>query len=150
MTIKTSHIILVLVGLFALSNGENVRQSIAKGQKISDQRNEFRDRVRQNKEEARNAQKLSQVALDRFRANCILVADTTTGKEAFFQEGALVGDVEGTGRTLRPGAIVCNSLGDTAEIDANGAITDIARVAVEDVPAMEALLAKTSMGRMTR
>jgi hypothetical protein len=150
MTIKTTHIILLLIGLFALSNGENVRKTLAKGQQINEQRSEFRDRLRQNKEETRNAKKLSELALERFRANCILVADTTTKKEAFFQEGALVGDVEGTGRTLRAGAIVCNSLGDTAEIDANGAITDIARVSTEDIPQMKALLAQTSMGRIPR
>ncbi|MBW4523409.1 MAG: hypothetical protein KME16_27535 [Scytolyngbya sp. HA4215-MV1] len=150
MTFKTSHIILILIALFALSQGENVRKTMAKGQQINEQRSEFNDRLRQNKEEARNAKKLSQIALDRFRANCILVADATTGKEAFFQEGALVGDVEGTNRMLREGAIVCNSLGDTAEIDAHGAITDIARVSTEDIPQMKALLAQTSLGRFQR
>jgi hypothetical protein len=139
MKLKTSHIIWGSVALLALSQGENVRSSLAKGSQIRQEQTEFSDRIRQNRTEAKNAEKLSKVALDRYKANCILVADQKTGKEAYFQPGGSVIDRQ-LGRPLRSGVPVCNRLGDTAIVSEAGTIVDITRIAVPDLPKFKQLL----------
>jgi hypothetical protein len=139
MKIKTTHIIWGSIALIALSQGENVRQSLAKGNQIRQEQASFSDRIRQNRTEARIAEKLSKVALDRYRSNCILVVDEATGKEDYFQPGTTVLDTQ-LAHTLRPGAFICNRLGDTAIVSQAGTITDIARVATPDLPEFKKLL----------
>lgn len=139
MEIKASHLIIGGVVLIALLNGENVRSSIQKGNSLRREQAEFSDRVRRNRTEARNAQKLSKIALDRYRANCILVVDDTTGKEAYFQPGGAVVDPQ-LRQPLRDGVPICNKLGDTAIVSAAGTITDIARISIPDRPAFKKLM----------
>ena len=139
MKIKTSHIIWGSVVLVALSQGENVRTSLAKGDQVRQEQAEFSDRIRQNRTEERQAEKLSRVALGRYRNNCILVVDGATKKEGYFQPGSEVVDRQ-LGRTLREGAAICNRLGDTAVVSAAGTITDIARVSVPDLPKFKQLM----------
>lgn len=139
MTIKTSHLILLGALGVGLANGENVRSSIDKGNEIKQEQRSFNDRIRANRDASRHAEKLSKVALDRYRANCIWVVDTKSQKEAYFQDGATVVDQNALNRPLRSGATICNRLGDTAIVQ-DGRITDIARVTTDDIPEFENLL----------
>lgn len=139
MKIKASHIIWGSIAILALSQGENVRQSLAKGSQIRQEQSSFSDRIRLNRTEARQAEKLSKVALDRYKANCILVSDAKTGIPSYFQPGEPVIEPK-LNRTIRSGAFVCNELGDTAVITEVGTITDIARISTPDLPAFKKLL----------
>jgi transcriptional regulator of heat shock response len=139
MKVKTSHLIWGSLALLALSQGENVRSTLAKGNQIRQEQAEFSDRIRANRTEAKNAKKLSLVALDRYRLNCILVVDQGTGKESYFRPGTSVIDKQ-LGRVVRSGVPICNRLGDTAIVSEAGTVTDIARVAVPDIPKFQQLL----------
>ena len=139
MKIKTSTILYGVIVLIALSQGENVRQSLEKGNEVREQQASFSDRIRQNRTEARQAEKLSKVAIDRYKNHCIFVVDEGTGKEDYFQPGVSVMDTQ-LARTLRPGAFICNRLGDTAVVSQAGTITDIARVSTTDLPQFNKLL----------
>lgn len=139
MKIKTTHIIWGSIALIALSQGENVRQSLAKGNQVRQEQAEFSDRIRQNRTEARQAEKMSKVALDRYRNNCILSVDVETGKPSYFRPGEEVVEPK-LRRSLRSGAFICNVLGDTAVVSEAGTITDIARVSTPDLPQFKKLL----------
>jgi hypothetical protein len=143
MKIKTSHIIWGSIALLALSQGDNVRQSLNKGGTIRQEQAEFSSRIRQNRNKARQAEKLSKVALDRYRNNCILTVDSDTGKESYFEPSTTVVDTE-LAQPLRPGAFICNKLGDTAVVSDAGTIADIARVATPDLPEFKKLLEQRS------
>lgn len=139
MKLKTSHIIWGSIAILTLSQGENVRQSLAKGNQVRQEQAEFSDRIRLNRTEARQAQKLSQVALDRYKNNCILVSDRDSKQPSYFQPGEPVVEPK-LNRPIRSGAFVCNKLGDTAVVNEAGTITDIARVATPDIPQFKKLL----------
>jgi len=138
-TIKTTHLIWGSIALIALSQGENVRSSLSKGNQIKQQQTEFSDRIRESRTEARQAEKLSKVALDRYRNNCILVVDEQTGKESYFQPGTTVLDTQ-LAQPLRPSAFICNRLGDTAIVSQAGTITDIARITTPDLPEFKKIM----------
>ncbi len=116
-----------------------MRSSIEKGGKIRQAQSSFNERIRENRTRARNAAKLSKIALDRYRSNCIFVVDSETGKESYFQPGTGVLDMQ-LAQPLRPGAFICNKLGDTALVSEAGTIADIARVATPDLPEFKKLL----------
>lgn len=139
MKIKTSHIIWGSIAILTLSQGENVRQSLAKGNQVRQEQAEFSDRIRLNRTEARQAEKLSKVALDRYRNNCILVVDRDSRQQSYFQPGEPVVEPK-LNRNIRTGAFICNKLGDTAVVNEAGTITDIARVATLDIPQFKKLL----------
>ena len=139
MNIKTSHIIIGLGVLALLSQGENVRSSLEKSNLIRTEQSEFNDRIRRNRTEEREAEKLSKVALARYKNNCILVVDEQTKQESYFQPNSFVVDSR-LNRTLRSGVPVCNKVGDTGVVSEAGTITDIARVAVPDLPQLKKLL----------
>jgi oligoribonuclease (3'-5' exoribonuclease) len=80
MEIKTTHIIIALGVVAVLSQGENVRSSVEKQNQERTQRTEFSDRIRQSRLEEREAEQLSKVALARYKTNCVLVVDQSTGK----------------------------------------------------------------------
>ncbi len=141
MKITTTRIIFGAAILIALSQGENVRSSLDKSNALRQEQSQFQDRIRQNRTESRQAEKLSKIALDRYRNNCILVVDQETGKESYFQPGTQVVDVQ-LGRSLRSGVPICNKLGDTGIVSEAGTITDVARIAIPDVPAFKELLSK--------
>ncbi|MBD2016173.1 hypothetical protein H6F96_19640 [Microcoleus sp. FACHB-53] len=139
MKLKTSHLIWGGIALIALSQGENVRQSLAKGNQVRQDQAEFSDRIRLNRTEARQAAKLSKVAIDRYRNNCILVVDAQTRQPIYFTPGEAVVEPK-LNRALRPGAFVCNTLGDTGVVNAEGNLTDVARVATPEIPQFKKLL----------
>lgn len=139
MKLKTSHLIWGSIALIALSQGENVRQSLAKGNQIRQEQSEFSDRIRLNRTESRQAEKLSKVALDRYRNNCILVVDKETRQPIYLTPGEAVVEPK-LNRSLRPGAFICNKLGDTAVVTEAGTITDVARIATPDIPQFKKLL----------
>ena len=139
MKLKTSHIIWGSIALIALSQGENVRQSLAKGNQIRQEQTEFSDRIRLNRTEARQAEKLSKVALERYKNNCILVVDRDSRQQSYFQPEEPVVEPK-LNRNIRSGAFICNKLGDTAVVSEAGTITDIARVSTPDLPKFKKLL----------
>ncbi|MBD1835377.1 hypothetical protein H6F61_22490 [Cyanobacteria bacterium FACHB-472] len=131
MKIKTSHIILAGIGLIALQNGENVRGSLEKSNTIRQQQSSFNDHIRENRTKARYAAKLSKVAIERYENNCILVGTGKAGIPTYFRNNQLVLDPQ-MSAPLRPGAFICNQLGDTAVVSEEGRISDIARVSIAD------------------
>lgn len=133
MKIKTSYVLWGAIALIVISQGDRVGEAVDRNNRIRDERAEFADRVRENKADLRQAEKLSALALERYRNNCVLVVDSRTGREALFHPGERVIDPTQQERTLRPGLFICNSLGDTAEVSDNGTITDIARVSTNDL-----------------
>jgi hypothetical protein len=137
-TIKTSH--LALIGLLGvlLINGENIRSVTAKTAVTGARKDTHKERVKLEKERTRNAGELSKVALDRYRSNCILVLDSATQKETYFQPGSPVIDTA-LGKAVRESAVICNRLGDTA-IVTNGTIENIAPITADDWPAFAAVL----------
>lgn len=139
MNIKTSHIIIGIAALALLSQGENVRSSVNKNNQERTQKTEFSDRIRQNRMEARQAEELSKVALDRYKSNCIFVVDKLTRKDSYFYPNSEVVDLK-LNHTLRPGAFICNKAGDTAVVSESGTITDIARVITPDLPKFKQIL----------
>ena len=139
MKITTSRLLIGSVLLVALSNGENVRNSVQKSGEIRAQQSNFNERIRENRTRARNAQKLSQVALDRYRNNCIFVRDGGSPKDDYFKPGILVMNAKATS-TMRPGAFICNQLGDTAVVGSDGRMEDIARVTTADQDEFKKLL----------
>lgn len=141
MKIGTESLMIGALILIGLSNGENVRSSLQKGGDIKQAQSEFSDRIRRNKTEARNAQKLSQIALERYQNNCILVVDSSSGKESYFQPGSTVLDTQ-LGRTLRSGASICNRLGDTAIVSEAGTIVDVARITIAHQAEFKQLLSQ--------
>lgn len=139
MKIKATHIIWGSIAILALSQGENVRHSLAKGNQVRQDQASFSDRIRANRTEARQAEKLSKVALDRYRNNCIFVVDERTGKESYFQPSQVVLDIQ-LNQPLRPNVPVCNKLGETAIVTQNGTLSDIARVSIPDHSTFKKLL----------
>ena len=139
MKIKTSHIILAGIGLIALQNGENVRASLEKGNTIRQQQSSFNDYIRENRTKARHAAKLSKVAIERFENNCILLVTSKSGTPTYFKEDQPVLDAQ-MSTPLRPGAFICNQLGDTAVVSEDGRISDIARVSIADQDRFKQLL----------
>lgn len=140
MKIKTSYLIGGSLLLILISQGNRVGDAVSKSERIRNERSDFSDLVRENKSAARQAEKLSEIALDRYQNNCVLVVDSTTGQEALFQPGESVVSPEQQNRALRKGLFICNRLGDTAVISENGTITDIARVSTADIPKFNQLL----------
>lgn len=140
MKIKTSYILYGAIALIIISQGDRVGEAVDRNDRIRSEQANFADLVRTNRASIRQAEKLSQIALDRYRNNCALVVDATNGEEALFQPGEPVIDPRQQNRTLRSGLLICNRLGDTAVISQNGTITDIARVATPDLQEFKQLL----------
>jgi hypothetical protein len=136
--VKTVHIALIGAVLVALANGENIRSLTAKSAETGTRKTEHKDRIKRDKERARDAKDLSAAALDRYRQNCIMVIDQTTGRETYFAPGMAAVD-SGLGRSVRENAAVCNKLGDTALI-VNGVMEEIASVDAEDLDKLAAIL----------
>ncbi|NEQ64524.1 MAG: hypothetical protein F6K21_03280 [Symploca sp. SIO2D2] len=139
MQFKTSHVFLALVIFGIVSQGENVRDFTNSQSQERQGRNEFHQRIRDNRNQARELEKLSKVALDRYKQNCVFVIDLTTKQETYLQPGQQVIDTK-LNRELRPGQPICNRLGDTAIVSQAGTIVDIARVNVADLPEFRQLL----------
>jgi hypothetical protein len=140
MNIKTSHLAIGGLLLLALANGENIRNATAKTAATKGRKDTHKEYVKQEKERSQNASDLSKVALDRYKAKCILVVDGGSKKEAYFAPGSPVIDTA-LNRPVREGAAICNKLGDTA-IVTNSAIEDIASITEEDMEAFTAILEK--------
>jgi hypothetical protein len=121
-----------------LMNGENIRKSIDKGNAQKAAQSAHSDRVKLNKQEAREAQDLSKVALDRAKS-CIRIVDAETRLDGYLTEGQKVIDTA-LKRPVRPKATVCSGLGDTGIVDGEGAIADLARVTEADMPEYKKLL----------
>lgn len=121
-----------------LMNGENIKSSINKGNAVKAAQSSHQDRLKLNKQDAREAIDLSKVALDRAKS-CIRVVDSEKKVDSYLTEGQIVIDSL-LKRTVRPKATVCSGLGDTGIIDSTGAITDLARVTDTDMATYKSIL----------
>lgn len=131
MKVKTSHLLFAFAVLILLSNGERVRGSLEKSEVSRQEQSVFSDYIKQNRTKARMAEKLSKVALDRYKNNCVFVKTANSTREDYFKEGTRVMNPR-LSQTLRPGIFICNSLGDTAVVSESGTIADIARITMTD------------------
>ena len=138
MKLTTSHLFLGFAAILVLMNGENIRASIDKGNAQKFKQTAHNDRVKLNKQEAREAVDLSKVALERAKS-CIRIVDAAKKVDGYLTEGQLVIDTT-LNRPVRPKATVCSGLGDTGITDQNSAIADLARVLESDMPAYKKLL----------
>lgn len=134
-----SHLIIggSLLTIF-LSKGEILRATVQEGNAISTNQSTALSESRQLREQAKNARRFSKVALERLKSNCIKTVDAQTKKESYYSEGETALDSQ-LHRTLRPGAFICNSLGETAVIAEDGSISSIARVALKEKPEYDKL-----------
>ena len=140
MKVKTSQTIWGVLILIGLSQGDRVGEAVSRGDRIRQERADFAEQIRINKGELREAEKLSEIAVQRYQNNCVLVVDAQTEQESLFQPGAKVVQPNQQDKTLRAGLLICNRLGDTAKVSQNGTITDVARVSTADISMFEQLL----------
>lgn len=129
------------IALMIATNAGGAKENIQNSNQVQSERSEARRAERSLSREARAKQKLAPVALDRVIAGCIPVgyadANPTISPQGIYRgitetalsEGLLATDVKG--QPLSEGALVCNSLGDTAVVS-GGVLTDVIRVAPED------------------
>lgn len=136
--LKTSHFAIIGAIALVISQGENIRSISARTTATADRKAIQKDHLKTEKERTRNAKELSKVALERYQANCIMVVESSTKKESYFQPGNAVVDTA-LGKPLRENALICNRLGDTAVV-VNGAVENIASIATEDLPQFTAIL----------
>lgn len=138
MKLTTGRLFLGFGLVLILMNGENIRTSIDKGNAQKAAQSAHSDRIKLNKTEAREAQDLSKIALERAKT-CIRVVDSVKQVDSYLTEGQKVVDTA-LKRPMRPKATVCSGLGDTAIVDGEGAIADLARVTESDMPEYKRLL----------
>ena len=131
MQITTGNLFIGFGFVLLLMNGENIKKGIEKGENIKIEQSRHSDRIKQNKQEAREAIDLSKVALERAKT-CIRIVDAQTQKDSYLTEGQAVIDLV-LKRPMRPAATVCTALGDTGITDSKGLIADLARVTVSDM-----------------
>lgn len=129
MQLKTSHILWGVVALVVLGNGDRIAGNLNESAIQQTEKSAASSQRKQLKQQAREAQKNSAIALDRAKAGCIQIYDQATGKEHYFGNGSTVVDPN-TGYQLQEG-IVCNSLGLTGIVK-NGVIVDLVMVSPED------------------
>lgn len=128
MELKTSHILIGVLFLVFLGNGDRIAGSLGQASTHQQTKSEFSSDRREARQTAREAGKRSKIALDRVKAGCVPIVDIETQQPYYFNEGTRVQDPV-TGRVLDQG-IVCNSLGVTAEV-VDGQITDVILVSPE-------------------
>lgn len=138
MEITTRKIFIGLGLGLLLMNGENIKTSLKKGDEIKATQSAHQDRLKLNKQDARESIDLSKVALDRARS-CIKVVNSVDKSAILLTEGEIVNDPS-TKRAIRPKANVCSATGDTAVTDSTGAITDLARVSDTDMATYKSIL----------
>ena len=136
--ITTNRLFLAFGLVLVLMNGENIRNSVEKGDAQKAQLTAHSDRVKQNKQEAREAIDLSKVALERAKS-CIRIVDSVKRVDSYLTEGQMVVDTT-LNRPVRPKATVCSGLGDTGITDQKGAIADLARVVGSDMTEYKTIL----------
>lgn len=125
MQIKTSHVIWSVVALVVLGNGDRIAQSLQESAVQQHEQSTAGAERKLLRQQAREAQKRSAIALDRVKAGCIPIFDKETGKPDYFNAGEIVLDPE-TGQSIQAG-LVCNSLGLTGEV-VEGRIQDLVMV----------------------
>lgn len=147
MKIKITYLVIFFpAAIIFLSLGDRMKATVSEGSAISTQQSTTSSQSRLLREEAKNAQRYSKVAIERLKANCLPVVDQQSGSEGFFQQGSVVMD-QNLGRPVRAGAFVCNSLGDTAVIAQNGTLTDVVRTSLEQQSEYDKLFSKLLKGQ---
>ena len=129
MQIKTSYVIWGVVALVVLGNGDRIAGNLNESAVQQAEKSAASTQRKQLKQQAREAQKNSAIALSRAKAGCIQIYDKASGKEHYFGNGSTVVDPN-TGYQLQEG-IVCNQLGLTGVV-VDGRITDLVMIAPED------------------
>jgi hypothetical protein len=139
--------IFIPFGVILLSQGDRMKATVDQGSVISTEQSTASGQSRLLREQAQNAQRYSKVAIERLKANCLPVVDQQSGSEGYFKEGSVVMD-HSLGRPVRAGAFVCNSLGDTAVVGADGTLTEIVRASLEKQGEYDELFNKLLKGQV--
>jgi len=148
MKIKATWVLIFIpLGVTLLSQGDRMKATVDQGSVISSKQSAASGQSRLLREQAQNAQRYSKVAIERLKANCLPVVDQQSASEGYFKEGSVVMD-HSLGRPVRAGAFVCNSLGDTAVIGADGTLTEIARTSLETQGEYDKLFNKLRKGQV--
>lgn len=135
---KATHLIYSAIALSIFSQGNNIYSSLEKGNELRQEQADFNNHIRTARQREKEAIALSKIAIGRYQ-HCILVTDLETKQPTYFYPGQEVLDRK-RNQTLRPGAAVCNELGDTAIVAPDGTLLDIARVGTTDMNEFKKLL----------
>lgn len=132
MKITTTHLFLGAIVLLIVSQGENIRRNVQVSAREEAKKRDISETVRESKIEEKEAEKLSTIAVNRYKNNCVFVVDAEKDVDSYFYPGQVV-TASKLKRALRPGLVVCNRLGDTAVVSSQGSIDKIARVIDKDL-----------------
>jgi hypothetical protein len=117
--------------LFALIIGLGSRSAeMETYEQVNESRMTYSQARREERERAKQASEDSDMAIARYKLNCILIYEHDTMKELIFKDDVVTVD-PATGGPLREGVYTCNGLGETAVVEADGTLGDIRRVATE-------------------
>lgn len=132
MQIRQSWVVFGLIIAPLLINSSDIKQTLDESAEVrsANARHNKAEAAAQNLANQRLAE--SQTALARVQAACVSVVDVQTGKEAPMVEGEPVSLEDMPHRSFGDGALICNSLGDTAEVW-QGEINYVASAAPEDM-----------------
>jgi hypothetical protein len=150
MRIKATHLFIFFpAALIILSQGDKMKATVDQGSVITQNESTTSSESRLMREEAKNAQRYSKVALERLKSNCIQTVDKATKQPSYYTPGLVVVDMR-LKRPIREGAFVCNAVGETAVIDASGATSKIVRVNLKDKAEYDKLFSQLREGKNGR
>jgi hypothetical protein len=112
--LTTTNIGLTICALFLLSQSQGLAKIYDESKGRGERTAEIRSSVADDRLEARELAKRSEVAMERLKAGCTPVAVSTGGIAQPFREGESVGAPNGA--PLPEGAYLCNALGWTARV----------------------------------
>lgn len=124
MKLNTKQLILIVLGILVISQGENIRKSIEKNALREEAKTTKKERIRKDKDKVNELEDLSKIAVSR-ADSCIEITDIKTGKPFELSPTTKVYNSSRTDE-LREGAPVCSGT-DTAIVTKEG-LTSIARV----------------------
>ena len=124
--IRSSYLVVALIlGPIAV-NWPQVEKGLEFASQQSVQQMEMNRSSQAGRRTVRTLSAQSDLAMDRVRTACIVVVDEGTGDPSFLREG------QRTTLSVPPHSLVCNALGDTAQVRADGTLENLARVSPAD------------------
>lgn len=137
------------VALVALTNGKGAVEGVAEGQAVGAERNAARQERQALERKAREAEKISSVAMDRVRAGCVPVVANNpliTPEGVFEQEVRLVDGMKADNGHGTPlvNTYVCTASGDTAETDAGAITRKVVRASPENMEEYRQIFSRLS------
>lgn len=122
---KFWHVALGMLGLYAISSTGSMADRAERSAARRTESQRVSEFVRESKDAELEKQRLSGVALSRYRSNCVLVVAGDTQAEVFHSEGIPAIDFS-TGERLPPDTTVCNKRGWTALLNEDGLVSAVA------------------------